>query len=117
MMFYSGRFELFSLLFGIAFLAFFAVFTYILICNVRTWVSNNNSPRITTAARVVEKHSHITHSNGHMHRRFYVTFRLGEGEDAVEEIEFHVFRSVYERLSFGDEVRLTYQGTRFIDVE
>ena len=99
--------ELFALLF---FILFFAV----LARNIAQWFKNENSPRLTVPAKIVDmrRKTHHHHGNGHHHHShsYHVTFEVESGD----RMELRVTRSEYGILAVGDSGNLTFQGTRYL---
>ena len=104
-------------MFGIFYIMFFLVmgmFVFVLIKNIAEWVNNNNSPRLSVDAKIVDKRmsTHHHHSNGHHHHThsYHVTFEVQSGD----RMELRVPRTEYGLLAEGDEGTLHFQGTRFL---
>ena len=99
--------ELFGVLF---FILFFAV----LAKNIAQWFKNENAPRLTVPAKIVDKQrkTHHHHSSGHHHHThsYHVTFQVESGD----RMEFRVIRSEYDTLLVGDTGRVSFQGTRYL---
>ena len=109
---------------GMFYLMFFLVigmFIFVFVKNISEWVNNNNSPRLTVEAKIVDKRSHTSHHhhnhNGHMHTSsstsYYVTFEVQSGD----RMELKVPRSEFGLLVEGDEGMLSFQGTRYLGFE
>ena len=102
--------ELFVVLF---FILFFAVLTK----NIAQWIKNENSPRLTVPAQIVDKQrkTHHHHANGHHHHThsYHVTFQVASGD----RMELKVGRSEYDMLIVGDSGRVSFQGTRYLGFE
>lgn len=102
--------ELFAVLF---FILFFAVVAK----NIAQWFKNENSPRLTVPAKIVDmqRKTHHHHSNGHHHHThsYHVTFEVESGD----RMELKVSRSEYDMLVVGDSGRLSFQGTRYLGFE
>lgn len=91
---------------------------------ISTWHKNNNSPRLTVSARIVAKRQNTTYHNqpnagdtsgAHGYHTtssttYYVTFQVESGD----RIEMSVSGSEYGKLTEGDEGKLTFQGTRYL---
>ena len=94
--------ELFVVLF---FILFFAVIAK----NIAQWFKNENSPRLTVPAVIVDKQrkTHHHHSGGHHHHThsYHVTFQVESG-DRMELM-----------LLVGDRGRVSFQGTRYLGFE
>lgn len=112
-------FIIFILLFLFSSLSFGAVFVFIIIYMVKQKEKNDNAPRVTLEARVVDKrtvsHRHHNHHNHVSHRHYYhyVAFEFADGQ----RTELRVSQSEFVSLSVADEGVLTLQGTRFISFE
>lgn len=94
------------------------IFTLVIIQavrGIRQWHTNNQSPRLSVAARVVSKRTqtHHHHHDNHMHTstNYYVTFEFESGD----RMEFPVRGSDYGMMAEGDRGTLFFQGTRFLD--
>lgn len=109
---------------GIFYVMFFLVigmFIFVFVKNISEWVNNNNSPRLSVDAKIVDKRSHTSHHhhnhNGHMHTSsstsYYVTFEVQSGD----RMELKVPRSEFGLLVEGDEGVLSFQGTRYLGFE
>jgi hypothetical protein len=102
--------ELFAVLF---FILFFAVVAK----NIAQWFKNENSPRLTVPAKIVDmqRKTHHHHSNGHHHHThsYHVTFEVESGD----RMELKVSRSEYDVLAVGDSGRVSFQGTRYLGFE
>lgn len=122
MFFYQG-FEFFFILFGLVVIVFVCLFIYSIGKGMAEWHSNNHSPQITVAAKIVGKrqnvdvHHHSAGNNSGAHTTtsttYYVTFELEDGK----RLEFHVKGRVYGLLAEGDCGTLSYQGTRYLNFE
>ena len=119
---FNISFIIFILLFLFSSLSFGAVFVFIIIYMVKQKEKNDNAPRVTLEARVVDKrtvshsHHHSHHHHHHMsHRHYYhyVAFELTDGQ----RTELSVNQSEFVSLAVADEGMLTMQGTRFISFE
>lgn len=109
-------FEIFSILF---FIAFFCVFGMIIANFVREgkrWNANNHSPRLTVEAKVVAKRTNHTrhrggqHHTAHTSTSYFVTFEVVSGD----RMELRMAGGEYGLLVEGDWGDLTFQGTRFL---
>lgn len=109
---------------GMFYLMFFLVmgmFIFVFVKNISEWVNNNNSPRLTVEAKIVDKRSHTSHHhhnhNGHMHTSsstsYYVTFEVQSGD----RMELKVPRSEFGLLVEGDVGMLSFQGTRYLEFD
>lgn len=105
------------IMFPLVFMLVCGVFVYVFVRMIKDKKRNDNSPRLTVEARVIDKrtasrrHSHSDHhSYGYS---CYVTFEFDGGERA----ELYVPSNEYGLLVVGDVGSLTLQGTRFIGFE
>ena len=93
---------------------FFIAFFLIIGKNIAQWFKNENSPRLTVPAKIVDRRTqtHHHHSNGHHHHShtYHVTFEVESGD----RMELKVSRSEYEELSVGESGMLSFQGSRFL---
>ena len=90
--------------------------------NITEWNRNNASPQLTVGARVVTKRTHVSHhhnssAQGTMHSSssttYYVTFEVESGD----RMELRVQGNEYGILVEGDQGKLTFQGTRYLQFE
>ena len=99
------------------FILFFAFFIFTVVKNISEWHKNNNSPRLSVYAKIVDKRmtTHHHHSNGHHHHThsYYVTFEVQSGD----RMELKVPRTEYGLLVVGDEGTVSFQGTRYLGFE
>ena len=108
-------------MFGMFYIVFFlvlAMFVFTFAKIIGEWVSNNNSPRLSVDAKIVDKRSsthHHRHANGHHHHShsYYITFEVQSGD----RMELHVPRSEFGLLVVGDAGVLSFQGTRYLGFE
>ena len=105
---------------GIFFIVFFLVigmFLFVFVKNISEWVSNNNSPRLSVDAKIVDKRmtTHHHHSNSHHHNThsYHITFEVRSGD----RMELRVPRDEFGLLVVGDEGVLSFQGTRYLGFE
>lgn len=117
-------FDLFQIMFSLVFLLVLGMFIATAISGISQWHKNNKSPRLTVPATVVSKrtnvsHHHHHHGTDHMHHHtststsYYVTFQVDSGD----RMELHVAGHQFGLMVEGDQGRLTFQGTRFLDFE
>ncbi|MEO7783038.1 MAG: DUF2500 domain-containing protein [Terracoccus sp.] len=87
------------------------VFATVIIKGVARWSSNNASPVVTTAARVVARRSDGSGGVGERRAQtsYYATFEVPSGE----RTELAVPAREFGLIADGDAGQLTYQGTRF----
>lgn len=109
----------FDAIFFLVFALILVTIVVILIRGIGQWHKNNNSPRLTVAAKVVSKRTEVTtHRNQttHTHHHstwYYVTFEVESGD----RMEFSVSGSEYGLLVEGDFGHLRFQGTRYLGFE
>ena len=123
----SGGFNLFGIFTAAIIVCVLGVFVFVLVCGIRQWHINNNSPRLTAEARVVSRRSDthvnqtpvggdITGAHGFTtssNTTYYATFEFESGD----RMEFTVPYREYGYLAEGDTGRLTFQGTRYLGFE
>ena len=101
----------------IFFVFFFILFFAVIAKNIGQWFKNENSPRLTVPARIVDmqRKTHHHHSNGHHHHThtYHVTFEVESGD----RMELKVSRSEYGMLVLGEGGMLSFQGTRYLGFE
>ncbi len=115
--------ELFGLSFALFFIMFLltsfftgAVFVFIIIYIVKQKSKDDNAPRLTVEAKVVDKrtvsHRHHNHHNHISHRHYYhyVTFELSSGQ----RTELRMSSIEFDSLAVADAGMLTLQGSRFV---
>ena len=116
-------FGLFQIMFTITFLLVVGIFIVVAVKGIAEWNKNNNSPRLTVDATAVSKRtnvsrSHHHHGTGHVGHTststtYYVTFQVASGDRIELRMAGHQFGLIVE----GDQGKLTFQGTRFLDFE
>ena len=92
---------------------------------ISQWVKNNNSPRETVKAKVVDKKSEVTYiqqeQNGMMTSApqwsYYIVFEFENSDDKKVVKKMVVSGKEYKRICEGDCGDLTFQGTRYIGFE
>ena len=71
-------------MFYIMFFLVFAMFIFVFVKGISEWVHNNNSPRLSVDAKIVDKRmaTHHHHSNGHHHHShtYHITFEVQSGD-------------------------------------
>ena len=106
---------------------FFGVFALVIgmfvatgVRGFKTWTRNNNSPRLTVHARVINKrtqvghhHSGTEHHHTHTYTKYFVTFEVDSGD----RMELAVSGEESGLMVEGDEGALSFQGTRFLGFE
>lgn len=117
-------FNIIELLFPVIFILIFIMIIFTFAKGISTWHKNNNSPRLTVSARIVAKRQNTTYQNhpnagdtsgAHGYHTtssttYYATFQVESGDI----IEMSVSGSEYGKLTEGDEGKLTFQGTRYL---
>ena len=104
-------FNIIELLFPVIFILIFIMIIFTFAKGISTWHKNNNSPRLTVSARIVAKRQNTTYQNHPTSSTtYYVTFQVESGDI----IEMSVSGSEYGKLTEGDEGKLTFQGTRYL---
>ncbi len=120
-------FSMFGIMFSIVFILVIGMFIFTAVKGIGQWNKNNNSPRLTVAASVVAKRTHVSH---HRHANagdmtgahgyhtststsYYITFQVESGD----RMEFSVDGSEYGMLVEGDFGMLSFQGTRYLGFE
>ena len=88
--------------------------------SLKEWHRNENSPRLTVAAKVVGKRSEFRRTmsgkqNVHRNSRtnYYVTFEVESGDRLELELQGHEYGLLVE----GDKGKLSFQGTRYLGFE
>ena len=103
---------IFPVFFGLAMVAFFVTFFFVIGKNIRENVKNNHSPRLTIDARVVTKRMQNGYYDGN-HRpmsQYYATFEVESGD----RMELSMTGEEYGLLAEGDIGKLSFQGTRYL---
>ena len=122
--FFDGGGILFGIVPVLVIVGFIVVFGMIIVQMVKgaqRWKRNNDSPVLTTDARVVTKradvsyHHHANNTNntmntGYSSTTYYATFEVPSGD----RMEFVVRDDEYGMLVEGDAGKLTFQGTRYL---
>ena len=103
---------IFPVFFGLAMVAFFVTFFFVIGKNIRENVKNNHSPRLTIDARVVTKRMQNGYYDGnHRHMsQYYATFEVESGD----RMELSMTGEEYGLLAEGDIGKLSFQGTRYL---
>ena len=70
---------------------------------------NSSSPRVTAEATVVTKRTHVW--GDHSRTDYYATFQFESGDRLELEVPYSQFGYLVE----GDNGKLTFQGTRFLE--
>lgn len=100
-------------LFYIMFFFVIGIFIFVFAKIIKEWSRNNNSPRLSVEAKIVDKRSSIHHSTDHPTHSYYITFEVQSGD----RMELHVPRNEFGLLVVGDEGLLSFQGTRYLGFE
>lgn len=120
-----GMFGLMETLFPIFFIVIFVVvigtFVSTGVKSFSQWQRNNNSPRLTVPATVVNKrtqvghrhHHHDSHTHSYNYTSYFVTFEVESGD----RMELEVPGGESSLLIEGDTGLLTFQGTRYLGFE
>ncbi len=111
-------FDLFSMMFSLAFFLIFGIFIVMIVQNIAQWNKNNHSPRLTVPVSVVTKRTCVSrHSSGnagsHTTTSYYVTFEVDSGD----RMELQMTGREYGMLAEGDRGNLTFQGTRYLSFD
>ncbi len=115
-------FNIFPVMFFAVFALIFGVFIFTFVRSIGQWSKNHHSPRLTVPVTVVAKRTNISRHrhggvNGHHHHTtsttYYVTFQVESGD----RMELRVDPSQYGLIVEGDQGKLTFQGTRFLNFE
>lgn len=115
-------FDLFGVMFTLVFVLVIGMLVVTAVRGIRQWNKNNNSPRLTVPATVVDKRTNVTHlhhngAGGHHHHHtsttYYVTFQV----DSCDRMELQVNGTEYGMLIEGDRGELSFQGTRYLGFE
>lgn len=114
-------FSAMPVLFLIVFVIVIGFFIFTAVSGVKQWHRNNNSPRLTVMARVVNKRTRVghhgggtdIHDHGHTYTHYYITFEVASGD----RMELQVTGEESGLMVEGDQGQLTFQGTRFLGFE
>ena len=106
-----GFFRVFPVFFFVVFALVAFIIGMTLAQNIKKNRINDNSPRVTSAAEVVTKRTHVW--GDHSRTDYFVTFQFESGD----RLELHVPSSQFGYLVEGDRGELTFQGTRFLGFE
>ncbi|MBT2691668.1 DUF2500 domain-containing protein [Bacillus sp. ISL-55] len=96
---------------GAIFILVFGIIIFTIIKSIGTWSKNNQSPRLTSNAKVVTKRTSVR-GGGETNARslYYVTFEFESGD----RLELQVNGQEYGQLVEGDYGELNFQGTRYL---
>ena len=97
---------------------FFVLFFVVVAKNIVQWIKNEQSPRLTVPAKIVDMcrvTHHHHHPNGHHHHThsYYVTFEVESGD----RMELQVDYDDYSVLVTGQSGKVSFQGTRYLGFE
>ena len=110
-----AMFGIIDFIFPIMFLGVFGLVIGVLIStlvkNAKSERKNDASPRLTSAATVVTKRTHVW--GDHSRTDYYATFQFESGD----RLELKIPRDRFGYLVEGDSGKLHFQGTRFLDFE
>ena len=115
-------FNAFEGMFTLVFVLVIGLFIYAVVQAILRKQKNDASPRLTVQAWVVSRRQEVTHhtqnmSDGVFHTssttRYFVTFQVESGDRIELELDGPAFGMIAE----GDEGRLSFQGTRFLDFQ
>ena len=114
-------FTVIPVLVSVGFVTILGIVIFQMVKGAQRWKQNNDSPVLTSDARVVTKRSDVSyhhHANtmnntmntGYSSTTYYVTFEVPSGD----RMEFVVQDDEYGMLVEGDAGTLTFQGTRYL---
>ena len=115
-------FHAFEGMFTLVFVLVIGLFIYAVVQAIARKQKNDASPRLTVLARVVSRRQEVTHHARNMNdgvyhtsstTRYFVTFQVESGD----RMELQLDGSDFGMLAEGDEGRLYFQGTRFLDFQ
>ena len=118
---FGTGFNIMGVFVTLMFVVVFGLFIVVAVKGISQWNKNNNSPRLTVDAFVVDKRTNVSHHtnnhNGHHHHHtsttYYVTFQVQSGD----RMELNVAGNEFGMLIEGDRGMLTFQGTRYLSFE
>ena len=110
-------FSIFPIIWGVMFVFILGMIIMTFAKSIRQEHKNNSSPRLTVSARVIAKRDQVS-VHHHEHRRhtstrYFVTFEVESGD----RMELQLSGVEYGLLIEGDQGKLTFQGTRFLNFE
>lgn len=115
-------FHAFEGMFTLVFVLVIGLFIYAVVQAIARKQKNDASPRLTVLARVVSRRQEVIHHARNMNdgvyhtsstTRYFVTFQVESGDRMELELDGSDFGMIAE----GDEGRLSFQGTRFLDFQ
>ena len=106
--YYGSLMPIFSLaIFGLA----FGIIISRLVSNAKNNRKNDASPRVSAEATVVTKRTHVW--GDHSRTDYYATFQFESGD----RLELEIPRDKFGYIVEGDNGKLHFQGTRFLDFQ
>lgn len=115
-------FHAFEGMFTLVFVLVIGLFIYAVVQAIARKQKNDASPRLTVLARVISRRQEVTHHARNMNdgvyhtsstTRYFVTFQVESGD----RMELELDGSDFGMLAEGDEGRLSFQGTRFLEFQ
>lgn len=104
--------EIFFIIFTLMFCLVFGIIVYTFAKNIKMQNKNNHSPKLTVEAKVVAKrHAVRGRYDSNNFNSYFVTFEFESGD----RLELPVSGNEFGMLVEGDNGKLTFQGTRYID--
>ena len=110
---FGFSFNLFGIMFCVAWVLVTGVFVVTFIRMFSQWNKNNHSPRLTVEATVVSRRARTSRTSDHHSTSYYVTFQMESGD----RMELYVAGHEYGLVIEGDKGKLTFQGTRFLSFQ
>lgn len=110
-MFFGWIDFLFPVLFIGMFGLVFGMIVSTLIKNAKQERKNDAAPRVTSSATVVTKRTQVR--GDHAHTTYYATFQFESGD----RLELQIPHDRFGYLVEGDQGKLHFQGTRYLDFE
>jgi hypothetical protein len=112
---FGGFFDAMTVLFPILFILVAGMIVVTLVKGIFRFHRNNQSPRLSVAARLVGKRQSYHRSSGQDmgFTDYYLTFEVESGD----RMEFEVEGEEYGLLAEGDRGILNFQGTRYLGFE
>ncbi|CAG7646972.1 DUF2500 domain-containing protein [Paenibacillus allorhizosphaerae] len=109
---FGGPPPLFSFFFTLIPVLVVGIFVFVIGRGLFTWMKNNASDQVVTAAEIVSKRTLVSGGSGDTsaHTTYYVTFQFDNGN----RVELRVRGTDYGLMAEGDQGQLAYQGTRFL---
>lgn len=110
-------FAVFPIIWVVMFVFIFGMIIMTFAKSIRQEHKNNQSPKLTVSATVIAKRDQVSvhHHDHHRHTstRYFVTFQVESGD----RMELQTGGPEYGLLIEGDQGKLTFQGTRFLNFE